>query len=470
MKNSWIYLLIVFALFLGINAPSLFSEGMFMDGLIYSTISRNLAEGKGSFWNLFFSTTYFTHFYEHPPLAIGLESILFSVFGDTIYIERFYSLLTIIISGFILVKTWKELVQKELQSFYWLPLLILTTVGVVGWSMANNMLENTMLVFVLLSFYFAIISLSEEKQWRQITFILLAGFSLFLGFMSKGFVALFPLSTLFYFGLFTKEISFLRGVRDSALMLIGLLFPFAVLYLFVPEGIDSLTIYFHNQVENSIKNVSTVSSRFWIVGSLIQQLIPAFVLVVITLVTAGKVKRYYFSKKAIAILAVGLSGVLPILISLKQRDFYIIGAYPFFAIVLAMFMAPLLKNTLSKLEEKAKFKNGLKVFSFALLFVSLTITFFQFGRTGRDKSLVNDVKKISKLIQPNSILFTSSELASDWALKGYFARYSSIGLSTDRDLKSDYLIKEKQIKEEGFTEVNGLKLEQLVLYKVDVVK
>ncbi len=321
MKNSWVYLLLVFALFLGINAPSLFSEGMFMDGLIYATISRNLAEGKGTFWDLFFSETYFKHFYEHPPLAIGLESMFFSVLGNSLLVERFYSFFTFLISGFILIKIWKELVVEELKSFYWLPLLVLTTIGVVGWSMANNMLENTMMVFVLLSFYLAIKSLREEKLPNMVIYLLLAGFSLFLGFLSKGFVALFPLTTLFYYGLFSKKITIIDGVKKSLIVLFGFLFSFGILFIFFPQAIDSLSIYFHNQVENSIKNVSTVSSRFWILGSLFQQLIPAFLLLIISILITKKHKEINVSENAKVVLSVGLSGVLPILISLKQRDF-----------------------------------------------------------------------------------------------------------------------------------------------------
>ncbi len=58
------------ALFIGILTPSLFTDGMFMDGTIYAVISRNLAEGNGTFWNLYFSDTVFPVFSEHPPLAL----------------------------------------------------------------------------------------------------------------------------------------------------------------------------------------------------------------------------------------------------------------------------------------------------------------------------------------------------------------------------------------------------------------
>ena len=63
------FLLAVVALFIIISAPLLLANGMFMDGTMYASISRNLAQGLGSFWKLYFSATLYPEFHEHPPLA-----------------------------------------------------------------------------------------------------------------------------------------------------------------------------------------------------------------------------------------------------------------------------------------------------------------------------------------------------------------------------------------------------------------
>lgn len=46
-----------------------------MDGLFYSSIARNLSNGVGTFWQTHFSNTLFPRFYEHPPLALGIQSL-----------------------------------------------------------------------------------------------------------------------------------------------------------------------------------------------------------------------------------------------------------------------------------------------------------------------------------------------------------------------------------------------------------
>ena len=118
------YFLIVFALFLGVSAPALFSDGMFMDGLLYATVAKNLANGIGSFWYLHLSETLYPVFHEHPPLAIGIQSILFRILGDSIYIERFYSLFTFLITGLIIYLIWNLVTENKKKEIAWLPLSI----------------------------------------------------------------------------------------------------------------------------------------------------------------------------------------------------------------------------------------------------------------------------------------------------------------------------------------------------------
>ena len=150
-KHHYLFLFIIF-LFLGIVSTELFSDGMFMDGLIYADISRNMAEGLGSFWKPHFTDTLFNVFYEHPPLAFGLQSIFFKLFGDNIYIERFYSLLTYVIVGCLIVLIWSKLTSYKKTG--WLPLFLWLSTNYVTWALANNMLENTMSIFVCLSVLF----------------------------------------------------------------------------------------------------------------------------------------------------------------------------------------------------------------------------------------------------------------------------------------------------------------------------
>ena len=70
----WPYLFVVglFGLF---ACNNLLTRGMFMDGLIYTSVAANMAEGVGSFWHPVYTATQFPDFYEHPPLMMWLLSL-----------------------------------------------------------------------------------------------------------------------------------------------------------------------------------------------------------------------------------------------------------------------------------------------------------------------------------------------------------------------------------------------------------
>ena len=50
-RQARIFYLLVVCLFLLVMLPSLLSDGMFMDGLLYAAIAKNLAHGLGTFWS-----------------------------------------------------------------------------------------------------------------------------------------------------------------------------------------------------------------------------------------------------------------------------------------------------------------------------------------------------------------------------------------------------------------------------------
>lgn len=130
--HHYFYLFVGF-LFLGIVSIDLFSDGMFVDGLLYADISRNMAEGLGSFWKPHFTEVIYPEFYEHPPLALGLQSIFFYVFGDSIYVERIYSLSTYIIVGYLIALIWKKLTGEKKTG--WIPIFLWIITGGIAWGM-----------------------------------------------------------------------------------------------------------------------------------------------------------------------------------------------------------------------------------------------------------------------------------------------------------------------------------------------
>tara|TARA_B100001142_G_scaffold278798_1_gene289106 strand:- start:281 stop:2350 length:2070 start_codon:yes stop_codon:yes gene_type:complete len=251
MKNFPFYLIILLV-FVALS-NELWSEGMFLDGIYYATISKNLSNGIGNFWNLSFSEASGV-FYGHPPLAMGLQSIFFSLFGDSIYIERAFSLLTFLITGFFIHLIWKEVMGKQYSLYSWVVLLFWALMPLNGWACSNNILENTMNIFVASSVFFLIRNIRTDN----LIHIIISGLCLSLAFLSKGFTGLFPLAFFFLYFLVFRSVTFKAMINKTLLLIFVVLIPFVFLYIFYPPAIDSLLNYVNIQVVSNIQNIQTL--------------------------------------------------------------------------------------------------------------------------------------------------------------------------------------------------------------------
>ncbi|HEX4415031.1 MAG TPA: hypothetical protein VH107_15450, partial [Lacipirellulaceae bacterium] len=158
--------------------PMSVQTGMFFDGVTYATIARNMAVGIGDFWHPMIlaksmsddsstavksasadassnantaecSTTDACSdeaFYEHPPLALWLESLFFRLFGDHYWVEKLYSALTAIGTAALIAALWRLLLRDrpDLAEHTWLPVLLWAAIPTWAWLFGSNMLENTL--------------------------------------------------------------------------------------------------------------------------------------------------------------------------------------------------------------------------------------------------------------------------------------------------------------------------------------
>ena len=206
MKNVvtslWIFtLLFLAAMFL----PRLVTQGMFGDGLLYASMARNLAEGKGSLWALWFSTGYWVDFasgapyFENPPLMIWLQAGFFRLLGDEWWVEKLYTLFLFILNAWLIMRVWEIPLRGTVyqEKFGWLPLLFWYFIPSVIWGNPNNLMDNNLLTFCLLALWAALDGLfSGRRFWLKLS---LAGVFVYLGLMTKGPVALYPVALPFLF-------------------------------------------------------------------------------------------------------------------------------------------------------------------------------------------------------------------------------------------------------------------------------
>lgn len=409
----------------------LLSEGMFVDGVTYASIARNMAEGHGSFWNPHYTQTLYAAFHQHPPLALGMEALFFKVLGDHLFVERLYSLLMFAVSGLLIAAIWRR--TSRHPKWAWLPVLFWLTMPLVSWAAKNNMLENTMTGFVLLSVWLMILNYQKNNK----LLLVLSGIPLLFAFLSKGFTGLFPLAFPLIYTLFDERRPLARGVLDT-LLLLGVVGALSgLVFLLFPASLPYLEDYLRLQVIGGGLHEATVSSRFFIVVKLLEQmLLPCLVLLALYLVVKVSTRKremafaFGFDRKWLFTwLVLGLSGVLPIMVSVKQSGFYMVSALPFFALAcghLSLSMVTSLREAMRPNRCLRGMVNGL---AGLVLAVGLFLCGYHANTYCRDEALIEEVKRRIAEADGKDMIEISPEEYTNWAAHAYFMRYGKISLN-----------------------------------------
>jgi 4-amino-4-deoxy-L-arabinose transferase-like glycosyltransferase len=435
-KETILYITIA-GIFMLVICHSWLSDGMFMDGTIYAVLSRNLADGSGSFWQPHFSDTMFPVFVEHPPLAFGIEGILFRIFGDNRFVERFYSLGTIFITATVIVLIWKTLFKKT--STGWLPLLFWITMPTVNWISVNHMLENTLAIFICLSVLFYLKSLSS----RRFFYLFLSGTMLSLGFLTKGFVTFTPLSLPFFHWLFIRKRKFNSMAADSVFLLMSAILPLMLIYFFT-DARDFLPKYI-DMALFKIAEGETADSRFYILYRLLMEIIPSAGLILI-FILFRKLNKQPIGKISESILlsllffSLGMAGILPILTTMDQSTYFLYLSLPFFAVSFALVVNSYVEPLVERVNIKSSWFRLLKIFGVVTLAAGFFLSVYFSKEINRDKNMILDMRLILPHLEGGSTINILPEMRQNYSLFTYYARYKDVSLDIDLNNLHEYLL------------------------------
>lgn len=449
------------AVFILLICPTLLQDGMFMDGQQYANVSKNLADGLGSFWFPHLSNTWWragsSHFMEHPPLIYGIQSLFFSLFGNSLYVERLYNLFLAILSAWLIKEIWNTLFSTySSKKLAWLPILLWILTPVVYWSFQNNMHETSMGLFVLLAVWFSLKALTQKKN--VFFWLCASGLSIFLASFSKGVPGLFPLVTVVLYGLVYQKHS-LKEIIVYSLVLLSIPILIYASLTFNDTAMESLSFYFNERLLNRVSNEPVVSNRFFILQKLFLELLPSIILTLLLLLIA-KMKRlkWHLSqnrKPFVFALTLGLTGALPLLLTPVQRGFYLFPSFPFFAIALSLLLIPAIQFLVQELETNKLAKTVWISISSLLFVFSIVFSLSKLGTIGRDKEMLKDVYELGELIPNNSILAIDSELYTTWNLQFYFQRHFNISLDPKPNEHLYYLSSKAGRAPQGYKKIES---------------
>jgi 4-amino-4-deoxy-L-arabinose transferase-like glycosyltransferase len=440
--------------------PRLVVQGLFGDGLLYASIARNMAIGKGTIWQPFFSSSYWLDnvlpiYYENPPLMLWMESLFFRFFGDYWWVEKVYSAFIFVINCVLLIKIWQFFEQKKYvktNGFSSLILVFWLLIPRVLWGNANNMMDNNLLTFCLLSVLFILKAITENNpiynapqvidnqkvikigplSINTIFYVFLSAISIFLGILTKGPVALYPLAMPILFAFFTKEINYKKAFNYTIILT---LFT-AILFISLLYLNADAKLYFSNYWQQRLLAV-IVGSRDdmklsgWqhleIVETLFVELLPILgVFLIFYLCLKFKKIDVLIPQKyvnfGLFFTFLGLSATLPIIVSTKQSGIYLIPGLPMFTMAATFFALPFFER-LIELKMFNRFAKQLTYFSWFGLVVTLIYSALITGTFQRDKLLLSDVENLKKIIPQDAKVGVCFQMMDDFTFHVNLQRF-----------------------------------------------
>jgi 4-amino-4-deoxy-L-arabinose transferase-like glycosyltransferase len=444
--------LLTAAVLMGFILPILIMDGMFMDGLLYATVSKNLANGNGSLWFLRFSDYGFAEnltFHEHPPLVFWIQSIFYKVLGNSIYVERIYSFLTAIVTAFLMVKTWRLVTKgdENLAKMSWLSIILWIIIPVSYWAFQNNLQENTMGIFSLLSVYFVLKAVHlEKKVWVN---LMLAGVMIFSAAFSKGVPGFFTLGTLFIHWIIFRKQGLGKMLIQSlfvgiiALGILGLI-------LLNPSANESLSIYFYERLGGRVNSAHLRESHFYILGRIFWELLPLMIICAITLLIF-RLKKIDFKLKGnnikwiVFFMLIGFSGSVPIMLTLVQKSFYFCASLPYFGIAFALLIAPGLADRIAKIKHTSITSKIFTAFMLLGIVTVLAVTINNSSKMSRDYDELNDAYLIEEIIPHNSNINFHPLMHNEWDMRIILMRYFEITADVSTERSHPYYLMQKDL-------------------------
>jgi 4-amino-4-deoxy-L-arabinose transferase-like glycosyltransferase len=407
--------------------PSLAVRGMTWDGVLYATISRNIAAGACDAWHPMVSATFMRHFHEHPPLAFWLEAVFFRVFGDHFWVERLYGICTALVTGAILMAIWRQLLREVPRgaASSWLPALL--WFSSCYWSYRHNILENTLGIFTALSVYASLRALTSTRGWAA--WSALAGLAITAALLAKGPVGLFPAVTPAIAWMTLRRAGATTGLtigsQRAALVqacVLGCCFCSLALVLLPAVSREYLGTYWHQQVLASVtgrrEGVRALSGHLKILLLLARSLQIAVLLTGIVLLAARlapKTPRIDREPRqtgaAWFCLLTALSASLPLIACPKQHGHYTAPSWPFYAFALALWCLPALTALLPRLAwlGAARPQALLRCGMASAMAVALVYAVGHYGLPFRDQQIIQMSDQVAQAAGPHATVAVTPE-------------------------------------------------------------
>ena len=410
---------------LSLTVSRMCQRGMFLDGVTYAAIARNMAAGIGDFWAPSFSQTIYPRFAEHLPLALGLQALAFTLFGDHPAVERGYAITVFLLNGLLIAAIARRLLPP---AFDWVPLLLWMVPSVVTWSVVNNLLETTQAVFTSLACYAVLRTAPPASRRTSAAWAAIAAASIVAATLAKGPVGLFPIALPLLLPLAPRSA---RPAFPTVVWTVfaGVLVASAFALLVFEPSRQALQAFVESQLAPALAGSRGGGQRganaLRHVGSGIG-LRLAIVVVAIRLVLRRR--TFPYGRAAVFLLAIAVAASAPIGISPLVAGHYFFPSTIFFALGAAALVIP----APARAAVPEGRQRALPIWLSSGLAAATAITLIVHGPIEpRDREMLRSLDAIRPFVHAGDTVGACPASATHWGLQSYLQRFHRLSIAAD---------------------------------------
>ena len=397
------------------SASDFATRGMDLDGIAYANVGKLLADGHGGFWRLpYYETTGEDQpglFVDHPPGVLFLTGLAFRWLGDAFWVEKALSLgwmLAVAVALAALARATGVNAAWALFIFLALP----STIDVLS----NHYLEGPLALAMIAAVAAAYRAASALNLKRAATAAAVAGLMVAAGFWIKGAVALFPLVACPVFVLCREPLAesktWLRAGATGAVGAGVVVAMIAIPLATSSDAFDWARAYLSGNVVASIDGSRpAMHGRMWQFGQIALHVGIAAALGCAAWLAVRGGRNGVLSKLKAALpwLVIACAGLLPLMVSARQFEHYLLPALPFLALAVAR-AAPL-----------PVLRWPLRPLAAALLCLAIAVAVVRFGDVSRHRQYMDDAATVAQAIAPGRSVGICADLDRD-RLSAYLFR------------------------------------------------
>ena len=204
-----------------------------------------------------------------------------------------------------------------------------------------------------------------------VLYALLSGVLIYLGFIAKGPVALFPFA-LPGIAWVTLKAKFSRAFVSTVIALITFILILLATFYFFPDSVVFWKKFWNEQIVTSLKSIRAPQDSYWYYADRLsrEMAVLGSVVIILMLISRTHPRHISFSRLVLFFLLIALAGCLPFFFSKRQKLRYLLQSYPFFILGVAFLTNSIALKIEAILAEKRKIRlvvvvSALVVFSIA---------------------------------------------------------------------------------------------------------